>query len=137
MFNKPLVISLSIFLIFMIYTSSVKHKTRNLEKKINILNNEIGVLKRELNDANTDYTFLSSPEQLKKYLLILNVNDFSNYDVSRIFYSTDQFIIYKDKQTKLHKPKLKWKKYKKNKTKGVFILMNIIKIHLVRKKITL
>tara|TARA_S200000501_G_C20376197_1_gene548431 strand:+ start:178 stop:501 length:324 start_codon:yes stop_codon:yes gene_type:complete len=107
MFKKPLIISLSFFLTFMIYTSSIKHKTRNLEKKINILNNEIGVLKRELNDANTDYTFLSSPEQLKKYLLILNVNDFSNYDVSRIFNSTDKFIIYKDKQTRLHNPKLK------------------------------
>ena len=137
MFKKPLIISLSLFLVFMIYTSSVKHKTRNLEKKINILNSEIGILKKELKDAKTDYIFLSSPEQLKKYLLILDVNDFSTYDVSRIFDSTDQFIIYKDKQTKLHKPKLKWKKYKKNKTKGVFILMNIIKIHLVRKKITL
>ncbi len=137
MFKKPLIISLSFFLTFMIYTSSIKHKTRNLEKKINILNNEIGVLKRELNDANTDYTFLSSPEQLKKYLLILNVNDFSNYDVSRIFNSTDKFIIYKDKQTRLHNPKLKWKKYKKIKTKEVFILMNIIKIYLMRKKIVL
>ena len=107
MFKKPLIISLSFFLVFMIYTSSVKHKTRNLEKKINVLNNEIGILKKELNDANTDYTFLSSPEQLKKYLLILNVNDFSNYDVSRIFHSTDQFIIYKDKQARLHNLKLK------------------------------
>ena len=36
MFKKPLIISLSLFLVFMIYTSSVKHKTRNLEKKINV-----------------------------------------------------------------------------------------------------
>ena len=106
MFKKPLIISLSLFLVFMIYTSSVKHKTRNLEKKINILNSEIGILKKELKDAKTDYIFLSSPEQLKKYLLILDVNDFSTYDVSRIFYSTDQFIIYKDKQKRLHKSKL-------------------------------
>ena len=46
MFNKSLIVSLSIFLFFMIYTSSVKHKTRNLEKKINILNREIGILKK-------------------------------------------------------------------------------------------
>ena len=101
MFNKPLVISLSIFFIFMIYTSSIKHKTRNLEKKINNLNSEIGVLKKQLKDAKTDYVFLSSPEQLKKYLITLNINDFSIYDVSRIFHSTDQFIIYNDKQTRL------------------------------------
>ena len=101
MFDRTLIISLSIFLVLMIYTSSVKHKTRNLEKKINSLNSEIGVLKKELKDAKTDYVFLSSPEQLKKYLQILNINDFSIYDVSRIFYSTNQFIIYNDKQTRL------------------------------------
>lgn len=91
----------------MIYTSSVKHKTRNLEKKINILNREIGILKKELKDAETDYVFLSSPEQLKDYLLILNINDFSTYDISRIFKSTDQFIIYKNKQTNLSNLSLK------------------------------
>ena len=101
MFNKRLIISLSIFFIFMIYTSSVKHKTRNLEKKINNLNSEIGVLKKHLKDAKTDYVFLSSPEQLKKYLITLNINDFSIYDASRIFFSTDQFAIYADKQTSL------------------------------------
>ena len=135
MFNKPLVISLSIFLIFMIYISSLKHKTRNLEKKINNLNSEIGVLKKELKDAKTDYVFLSSPEQLKKYLITLNINDFSTYDVSRIFHSTDQFIINNDKQTRLLNLKSKWKKYQKIITKGVFILMNITKIYLMRKKI--
>ena len=85
----------------MIYTSSVKHKTRNLEKKINNLNSEIGVLKKQFKDAKTDYVFLSSPEQLKKYLITLNINDFSIYDASRIFFSTDQFTIYEDKQTRL------------------------------------
>ena len=99
MFKKSLTLSVSIFLFLMIYTSSVKHKTRNLEKKINILNSEISILKKELKDAETDYVFLSSPERLKNYLLILNVNDFSTYDISRIFQSTDKFIIYDDKQT--------------------------------------
>ena len=137
MFNKPLVISLSIFLIFMIYISSLKHKTRNLEKKINNLNSEIGVLKKELKDAKTDYVFLSSPEQLKKYLITLNINDFSIYDVSRIFHSTEQFKIYNDKQSRLLNLKSKWKKYKKIRTKEAFILMNITKIYLMRKKIVI
>ena len=41
MFKKSLIFSLSAFLILMIFTSSVKHKTRNLEKKINLVNKEI------------------------------------------------------------------------------------------------
>lgn len=105
MFNKKLMISLTIFLIFMVFTSTVKHKTRNFEKKINTLNREITVLRKELKDARTDYVYLSSPAQLQKYLLILNIKDYFTYDVSRMFKSTDQFIIYKEKQTRLLKQK--------------------------------
>ena len=105
MFNKKLMISLTIFLIFMVFTSTVKHKTRNFEKKINTLNREITVLRKELKDARTDYVYLSSPAQLQKYLLILNIKDYFTYDVSRMFKSTDQFIIYKEKQTRLLKLK--------------------------------
>ena len=105
MFNKNLMISLTVFFIFMVFTSMVKHKTRNFEKKINTVNKEITILKKELMDAKTDYVYLSSPAQLQKYLLILNIKDYFSYDVSRIFKSTDQFIIFKEKQTKLLKQK--------------------------------
>ena len=103
MFNKNLIISLITFLVLMIFTSSVKHKTRNFEKKINTVNSEIIVLRKEFSDAKTDFVYLSSPAQLQKYLLILNVNDFYTYDISRIFRSTEQFLIYKNKQTKFLK----------------------------------
>ena len=103
MFNKNLIISLITFLVLMVFTSSVKHKTRNFEKKINAINSEIIVLRKEFRDAKIDYVYLSSPAQLQKYLIILDVNDFNTYDISRIFRSTEQFVIYKDKQTKLLK----------------------------------
>ena len=103
MFNKNLIISLITFLVLMVFTSSIKHKTRNFEKKINAINSEIIVLRKEFSDAKTDYVYLSSPAQLQKYLIILDVNDFNTYDISRIFRSTEQFAIYRDKQTKLLK----------------------------------
>ena len=103
MFNKNLILSLITFLALMVFTSSVKHKTRNFEKKINNINSEIIDLRKEFSDAKTDYVYLSSPAQLQKYLLILNINDFTTYSISRIFKSTEQFTIYKDKQTKLLK----------------------------------
>ena len=65
MFNKALASSLSIFLVFMIFTSSIKHKTRTLEKKINILQDKIISLKKDLKDVKTDYVYLSSPHNLK------------------------------------------------------------------------
>jgi len=103
MFKKSLIFSLSIFLILMIFTSSVKHKTRNLEKKINLVNKEIVILKKQLNDAETDFAYLSSPEQLKEYLIILRKQDYSTYDHSRIFLSTDEFLFNNLKETKLIK----------------------------------
>ena len=57
MFNKALVSSLSIFLVFMVFTSSIKHKTRTLEKKINVLQDKIIYLKKDLKEAKTDLIF--------------------------------------------------------------------------------
>ena len=103
MFNKRLVISLMIFLILMIFTSSIKNKTRVLEKKINTLNDKIINLKTILRDAKTDYVYLSSPGQLQKYLSTLNFKDYLIFDSSRIFLSTNEFIVNKNKKTKLLK----------------------------------
>ena len=111
MFNKALVSSLSIFLVFMVFTSSIKHKTRKLEKKINVLQDKIISLKKDLKDAKTDYVYLSSPAQLEKYLIVLDIKDYITFDTSNIFFSPKEFIISKQKETKL----LKNNEYEKNK----------------------
>ena len=85
MFNKALISSLSIFLVLMVFTSSIKHKTRTLEKKINVLKEKIISLKKDLKDAKTDYVYLSSPEQLEKYLIVLDIKDYVTFDTSSIF----------------------------------------------------
>jgi len=103
MFKKTLIISLSIFLILMIFTSRVKHETRNLEKKINKINKEIVILKKQLSDAETDFVYLSNPAQLKKHLILLEKKDYFPYDYSRIFQSTDQFLTKNPKEAKLIK----------------------------------
>ena len=106
MFKKSLITSLSIFLILMIFTSTVKNKTRSLEKKINKTNKEIVVLKKQLSDAETDFVYLSSPAQLKQYLIVLKKKDYSTYDYSKIFHSTNQFLSQSLKETKLIKKTL-------------------------------
>ena len=111
MFNKALVLSLSIFLVFMVFTSSIKHKTRTLEKKIDVLQDKIIYLKKDLKDAKTDYVYLSSPAQLEKYLIVLDIKDYITFDTSNIFFSPQEFIISKQKETKL----LKNNEYEKNK----------------------
>ena len=65
------------------------------------------ILKKQLNDAETDFTYLSSPEQLKKHLIILRKQDYSTYDHSRIFLSGDEFLFNNLKETKFIKKNFK------------------------------
>ena len=111
MYNKALIASLSIFLVLMVFTSSIKHKTRTLEKKIYVLKDKIISLKKNLKDAKTDYVYLSSPAQLEKYLIILDIKDYITFNTSNIYFSPEEFIITKQKETKL----LKNNEYEKNK----------------------
>ena len=85
----------------MVFTSLIKNKTRGLEKKINNVSEKVLFLKKELKDAQTEYVFLSSPDQLQKYLIIFNLKDYLAYDISRIFSSQEEFIRSKKKETKL------------------------------------
>ena len=89
-------ISTVIFVFFLIITSVVKNNTRNIEKNIEKLNTEILMLNKELFNAEIDFIYLSSPEKL----LTLNKKSYSNYDFSRIFLSTEEFINFSSKQTK-------------------------------------
>tara|TARA_B100000029_G_scaffold307058_1_gene299866 strand:- start:337 stop:681 length:345 start_codon:yes stop_codon:yes gene_type:complete len=100
MFKKPLVLSLTAFLILMFFTSVVKNSSRNLEKKIDQLNKDIAILEYEINDAQTDYIYLSSPERIKNNINYFTDQEYLSYDYSRIFFSTDDFLKNSLKETK-------------------------------------
>ena len=59
----------------MIFTSTIKNNTRNIEKNIEKLNMEILKLNKELFNAEMDFIYLSSPDKLEKnyqHLIIKN-----------------------------------------------------------------
>ena len=96
MFKKSLITTFVVFFILMFVAPIVKNKTRILEKDIKRLNIEISVLQKQLNEAQIEFVYLSSPEKL----LTLNKKSYSNYDFSRIFLSTEEFINFSSKQSK-------------------------------------
>ena len=100
MFNKSIIISLCIFFILMIFTSFIKSKTRNTERDIKKLEKEIFILEKELNNANIDFVYLSSPEKLKENLDKFDQKKYFSFDYSRFFLSTDEFLKHSSKQTK-------------------------------------
>ena len=84
----------------MVFTSIVKNKTRNIEKNIQKINQEIRILNKELLNVETDFIYLSSPEKLEKKTTVFDDEQYLSYDFSRIFLSTEIFINFSSKQTK-------------------------------------
>ena len=100
MFKKSTIISLCIFFILMFLTPIVKNKTRIIEKNIEKSNKNISILEKQLNDAKIDFIYLSSPEKLKESLLNFNKEKYSNFQHSRIFLSTQDFLNHSSQETK-------------------------------------
>jgi len=100
MFKKSLILSFTVFFTLMIITSVIKNKTRNLEKEIEKINEEVAFLEKQLSDTEIDYIYLSSPNKLKKYLSILSKEEYLSFDHSRIFFSIEQFLKHSLKEVK-------------------------------------
>tara|TARA_B100000945_G_C20019762_1_gene429447 strand:+ start:166 stop:477 length:312 start_codon:yes stop_codon:yes gene_type:complete len=100
MFKKTVILSISIFLIFMFLTPIVKNKTRIIEKNIAKLKSEIYILEKQLIEAEVDYTYLSNPSKLKENLSKLQYKEYLSFDSSRFFLSSEDFFKYYFKQAK-------------------------------------
>ena len=66
MFKTKLTVSILTFTIFLVVTSIIKNKTRIIEKQISNLNTNILVMKNNINEAQLDFYYLSSPSKLEK-----------------------------------------------------------------------
>ena len=74
------------FLFCLILTSFIKNNTRSIEKKLFTLNTEIKNLNYELDEANLELEYLTTPENLiilsSKYL----DDNFNQYNIANIYY---------------------------------------------------
>tara|TARA_X000000368_G_scaffold378802_1_gene333436 strand:+ start:148 stop:477 length:330 start_codon:yes stop_codon:yes gene_type:complete len=92
MLNKKLFISIFIFSIFMIFTSIIKNKTRIIEKNIYSYEKKIINLQNNLYEAQLDFSYLSSPENLSKNIFEYSNEEYSILSRSRIYQSLDEFL---------------------------------------------
>ena len=63
MLKTKFIISSIIFIVFLITTSAVKNETRILEKKITNLSNDILLKRKDINETQLDFYYLSSPKK--------------------------------------------------------------------------
>ena len=126
MFKTKFIISLSIFVIFLTITSIIKNETRLFEKEIFNLNKKISIKKKNINEAQLEYYYLSSPEEIEKKINVIGFNSYKPIPFSKIFFNISNF---NNIEKKLSKLKIQWRKQKKIKIsiKKVFILKTIYK----------
>ena len=72
------------------FTSLIKNKTREVEKKIRIIDREINYLDLKLSEASIEFEYLSSPEQIVNMTQDYLGDNFS-------FYKNDQINILNSK----------------------------------------
>ena len=105
MLRTKFIISSIIFITFLIITSAVKNETRILEKKITNLSNDILLKKKDINETQLDFYYLSSPKEVEKKLNIIGFNDYSPISNSKIFLNISDFTKINNKISNLKKYK--------------------------------
>ena len=91
MFKTKFIISITIFISFLIITSIVKNKTRIIEKQISSLNRTILIKEKNFNEAELDFYYLTSPAELEKKLNLLGFNDYQPIKYSNIYFNISNF----------------------------------------------
>ena len=104
MLNKKLIISSVIFVLLLLITSTIKNKTRIIEKKILNLNTQILIKKKDVNETQLDFYYLTSPLEIEKRLKIIGLENYQPIVHSKIFFDISEFTKIKNKITNLKRP---------------------------------
>tara|TARA_Y100000591_G_scaffold332739_1_gene371333 strand:+ start:2439 stop:2780 length:342 start_codon:yes stop_codon:yes gene_type:complete len=103
MFNTRFIISISLFVFFLVFTSIVKNKAHIIEKKISVIKAEILIKEKNINEAQLDFHYLTSPAVIEKKLKIIGFNDYQPIEFSKIFFKISDFKKVNNKITNLNK----------------------------------
>jgi hypothetical protein len=102
MFRTKFIISISVFVILLLATSVIKNKTRVIEKQISKLKKIILVKEKNVNEAELDFYYLTSPEELEKKLNLIGFNNYQPIKYSNIYFNISNLIEIKNKFSNLN-----------------------------------
>ncbi len=101
MFKTKFIISATIITIFLVITSVIKNKTRIIEKKISNFNVKILLKKKDINEAQLDFHYLTSPAEIEKKLSVIGLVNYQPIEHSKIFFDILDFNRIQSKLSKL------------------------------------
>ena len=91
MFKTKFIIVSSLFISFLLITSTIKNKTRVIEKNISNLSKIILFKTKDINEAQLDFHYLTSPAEIEKKLGIIGSDNYQPIKYSRIFFNISDF----------------------------------------------
>ena len=92
MFKLKIFASIIIFLSLLIFTSTVKNETREIEKKINNLKNLISAKEKDLHETQLDFFYLASPSSIEEKINEFDDNIYVPMEYSKIFLNLSNFL---------------------------------------------
>ena len=101
MFKMKFIIASSIFISFLIITSVIKNKTRVIEKNISNLKIIILNKTKDINQAQLDFYYLTSPAEIEKRLNIIGFDNYQPINYSSIFFDISDLIEIQNKISNL------------------------------------
>ena len=99
--NKKITLVVIIYLIFLVSIPIVKNKTRIIEKNISSFENKIIELEKNLQEAQVEFYYLSSPEVLTKNIKKYSNIDYTNLELSQIYLNLEHFVSEQSKTSKI------------------------------------
>ena len=91
MFKMKFTIVASIFISSLLFTSTIKNKTRVIEKNISSLNTIILYKTKDINEAQLDFHYLTSPAEIEKKLNTIRFDNYQPIKYSSIFFDISDF----------------------------------------------
>ena len=111
MSRTKLIMSITIFVTFLLITSAIKNKTRIIEKQISYLNKDILIKEKNVNETELDFYYLTSPTELEKKLNLIGLIIIKPIQYSNIYFNISDLSKIQNKISNLNN--LNGKKIKK------------------------
>ena len=113
MFKLKSLISIFILSFLLIGTSVIKNQTREIEKKIVNLTKKINLKEKDLNEAQLDYFYLTSPFIIDQKIEQIDQLKYLTMEYSNIYLSISDFLNLKNKVVQENQYEKKIQKKKK------------------------
>ncbi len=101
MFKTKFIIALSLCISFLLVTSVIKNKTRVIEKNISKLSSKILIKSKDINEAQLDFHYLTSPAEIEKKLSMIGFDNYQPIKYSSIFFNISDFLEIQNNTSKL------------------------------------